>query len=276
MKSRVVACAMLLSVLVTGCPRTSGPQGTHGTSPTNLDTVASEPGTPDNRRQAESPTNDNKERIALSTEDEVVEYLATHELLTQVFIDPTSPIRQTRLKLHFIDWLALGDNEPLDQRLALAQVFLFGHGLLKDTTYFDGGYRDSVKASLRYGTLTCEITTIPLLREDKNYPKNYLTIAEQALASDVRQKLIVSADDTMNKDFDSELAGYTSRTLAFIKKDAPPNMAEVHTALRQAIRKALSAHPELAASLKEKLKISADVRASHERVGKMIQAASGG
>ena len=203
-----------------------------------------------------------------SAEDEVVDFLAAREVLQH-------SISGSRLSPDLIDWIALGVSEPLDQGLALAQVLNFGGDFLQDKTRFDGVYKDSVESGIRVGLIDCKAAT-KLLRENKDFAKNTLTAADQVLASDVVRKQIASTGVTMNRSFTAESASYTAKTVAIIKKGAPPEMAEVHVEFRQAIREALRQHPELAESLKRNIKLAAEVRASHNHVGRMIRAASSG
>lgn len=247
MKCSTAVCAAFLALLAAACERSTSLQG-DGSPPSEKGADAKAP--------------------ALSTEDEVVDFLTTREVLQH-------SIPASKLTPDFSDWLSLGVNEPLDQRLALAHVSNFGGDLLKDKATFDGLYKDSVLSGLRVGIIGCKWAT-QLLRDDTEFSKNTLTAADQVLASEVVRKNVASTADMTNKVINAELAGYAARTIVILKKGAPPEMAETHAALRRAIRKALAEHPKLAESLKQKIKLAADVRPSHERVGKMIRAAAGG
>jgi len=213
-----------------------------------------------------------KEKAGDNTEDEVVEFLATREMLQGVLRDHGQPGGGTLLKPHFIHWVALGVNEPFDQRIALAQVVYMGQSL-KDKKFFDTTHTMFVSASLDSGIFACNISQ-KLLREKSEFAKAFLSVANQDLASDVSQELIASVGTDIT--FDSELAGYTAKTHSMMKKLDPSKVADAHSALRKAIREALAKHPDLAESLKRNIALTAAVRPSHERVGKLIRAASGG
>jgi predicted RNA-binding Zn-ribbon protein involved in translation (DUF1610 family) len=101
-----------------------------------------------------------------SAEDEVIDFLVTREVLQH-------SISGSRLTPDVIDWLALGVDEPLDQRLAIAQVLNFGD-FLQDKSQFDGVYKDSVESGIRVGLIDCKAAT-KLLRENKDFAKNTLT-----------------------------------------------------------------------------------------------------
>lgn len=229
--------------------------------------------------QPANPQRDEK-KADNSAEDTVADFLATRELLRSAFRDTTSPEERTSLKPHVIDWLALGVHEPLDQRLALAQVLNMEPQLLKDNKYFDGGYKEFVRASLGVGVVGPKAAT-DLLQEKgergDTYAKNCLAASNQDLTSETNRNLILElATSTTDKDFSTELACYAARTLAFMKDITPPDLTTTHTAAKQAFREALNKHPDLAEPLKRNIELSDEVRPSHERLGKLIRGMSGG
>jgi hypothetical protein len=253
-RCNLAVCATLLWLLAAGCGRSPDPKG-------------------DEPARADQGTDG--QAAKLGGEDEVVEFLASREMLRQMFRDPTATGSGTTLQPHFIDWVALGVSEPLEQRLALAIVMNTRRRQLKDKKYFEEQYPRIVRVHLDLGVMGGNIAK-KLLREPDS-AKALLTVADGDLASASRQKLIASvADEMSGKNFDAELAGFAAQALALVKKTTPPEFAEVQRTLRESLREALARHPNIAASLKRSIKIAGDVRESHERVGKRIRGAAGG
>lgn len=233
---------------------------------------------------ATDPQGKAKTMVVASVEDTteaVVGYLAARALLQGVYPDITSPIPSAMsetLKPHVIAWLSLG-NEPIEERLAVAaSLFEISPPRLKQKESFDS-YIEYVRSSVRLGGLTMK-TDADLLREEgergQTYAKNFLAGGDQSLSSDLIQQAIRSFADRMKGDtFNSERANLAAQTLAGVTKDPPKDVQDAHTELKQAIRHALSQNPDLAESLKQKMKLATEVRPSHEHVSKMVRAASG-